>query len=127
MTKRKILFVDDEPINLFLVKTFMADVIDIETAESGEEAIKFIEENSDIVYMVVSDLRMPYMDGFELLTILKEQHPKIRRLLLTAYYENEEIRQKVNDGTIEKVFSKTGDMNNLKQEFMQYLEESVSH
>lgn len=67
----KILVVDDEKMMLMLVKRILSKEYDIITAESGEEAIKIFEaERPD---MVLSDLMMPEMDGYELHRILQEK------------------------------------------------------
>lgn len=117
----KILFVDDEPMNLLLIETYLSEVLQIETAESGKQAIEILEKDADKYFMIVSDLRMPAMDGFELLSIVKVKFPNIRRLLFTAYFNNDQINEKVANGTIEKVYQKTGDMTIFSQEFIDFV------
>ena len=119
--EKKVLFVDDEPINLFLIEKFLSKKITLETANSGNEVLEKIKNNQADYFMVVSDLRMPSMNGFELLTVIKNQYPHIKRLLLTAYHQTEEITDMVANGTVEKVYEKTGKMNEFSQEFSEYL------
>lgn len=117
---KKILFVDDEPINLILIEEFLATRISLVTALTGNEALEILDKNSDDFFMVVSDLKMPEMNGFELLNKVKQQFPLIRRLLLTAYYENEEITKQLSNGLIEKVYQKTGEMDEFADDFIKY-------
>ena len=68
---RKILIVDDEPIMLLLAERTLSPKYKIVKAKSGAEAIKIFEvEKPDLV---LSDLRMPEMDGYELHRILQEK------------------------------------------------------
>lgn len=122
---KKILFVDDEPMNLVLIEAYLSEMLDIETALSASDALALLDKDADKYFMIVSDLRMPLMDGFELLSIVREKHPDIRRLLYTAYFNTKEISAKVEDGTIEKVYQKTGDMNNFTQDFLNFLNPEI--
>lgn len=65
-----ILVVDDNRLNLVLVKKILADSYRVSTALSGAEAFKILED--DIADMILLDLHMPEMDGFEFLRIMNE-------------------------------------------------------
>lgn len=79
----KILIVDDEPlIRDALAFKLTKEGYEVETAEDGEKAIEKIENESfDIV---ISDVMMPFVSGFELLKILKERGTQAPVLLLTS-------------------------------------------
>lgn len=82
----RILFVDDEPevINGYRRLFFkLRNEWDQHFASSGEEALKIIEQNK--IDVVVSDMRMPGMDGDELLTIIQNKHPQILRIILSGH------------------------------------------
>lgn len=83
---KKILIVDDEiQILKSLTRMFMDTDYKIFTAQSSDEALKIIEtENID---MIISDMRMPLIDGYKLLNIVKEKYPKVIRILLSGYTE----------------------------------------
>lgn len=79
----KILIVDDEPlIRDALAFKLGKEGYHVATAEDGEQAIQIIDrEQFDII---ISDIMMPYVSGFELLRILKERELDAPVLLLTS-------------------------------------------
>lgn len=83
--KRKILFVDDEQNVLTGLKRMlrvMRDEWDMEFIESGEQALEFLSrEYTDVV---ISDIRMPGMDGLKLLAEIKQKYPHILRIVLSG-------------------------------------------
>jgi HD-like signal output (HDOD) protein len=84
----KILFVDDEPSMLRVLKIgmrSMADVWKMDFVGSGEEALALIEINSYDV--VVTDMRMPGLNGAQLLNHVLRRHPHIIRIVLSGYSE----------------------------------------
>jgi response regulator RpfG family c-di-GMP phosphodiesterase len=83
---KKILLVDDEvQILKALTRMFFDKDYELFTAENGAEALKLIEAND--IDMVISDMRMPVLDGYQLLSIVKEKYPKIIRVILSGYAE----------------------------------------
>lgn len=82
---RRILFVDDEPRILDgitrMLRPQRAELAVI-TAGSGLQALALLEQES--VDVVVSDMRMPGMDGAELLTQIRQRHPRIVRMILSG-------------------------------------------
>ncbi len=79
----KILIVDDEPlIRDALAFKLTKDGYQVDTAEDGEKAIEMVEGSTyDII---ISDVMMPFVSGFELLKILKERGTEAPVLLLTS-------------------------------------------
>jgi HD-like signal output (HDOD) protein/CheY-like chemotaxis protein len=81
---KKILLVDDElHILKALGRVFMDTDYEILTAESGDEALQMLATNS--VDLIMSDMRMPRMDGYELLVRVKKDYPDIIRIILSGY------------------------------------------
>jgi CheY-like chemotaxis protein len=83
---KKILIVDDEPAVLFALSEALADRrrgVKVATATSGGEAVALLE--SERVDLVVTDLRMPGMDGFELMAWLRRGFPHLPVIVMTAY------------------------------------------
>jgi len=79
-----ILVVDDEKNTREGVAKFLEELdYDVETASDGEGALKIIEEKKPDI--VLADIRMPGMDGINLLEKVKAKHPEISVILLTAY------------------------------------------
>lgn len=87
---KKILFVDDElQILRALCRVFMDTDYAIFKAESGQEALDFLKSN--YVDMIITDMRMPYMDGYELLSQVKKLYPDIIRIILSGYSDEKVI------------------------------------
>lgn len=79
----KVLVVDDEPtIRELLSASLRFAGFDVATAENGAEALKV--ERTFLADIVVLDIMLPDMDGFEVLTHLREQEPELPVLFLTA-------------------------------------------
>jgi two-component system, NtrC family, response regulator PilR len=79
-----VLIVDDEQMmrNL-LEKILIREGYKILSAENGAEALEILQLQS--VDIVISDIKMPRMNGFDLLKVLKEEHPDIGVIMMTAY------------------------------------------
>ena len=79
-----ILIVDDEQMmrNL-LEKILIREGYKILSAGNGVEALEILQ--SSRVDMVISDIKMPRMNGFDLLKVLKEEYPEIGVIMMTAY------------------------------------------
>lgn len=87
---KKILFVDDElQILKALGRIFMDTDYEIYTAESGAGALAFLEK--EVVDLIITDMRMPYMDGYELLTQVKKLYPNIIRIILSGYSDEKVV------------------------------------
>lgn len=83
---KRILVVDDEvQIVKALSRMFLETDYEIYTAENGMDALKLIESTE--IDMVISDMRMPVLDGYKLLSIVKEKYPKIIRIIISGYAE----------------------------------------
>jgi HD-like signal output (HDOD) protein len=90
--KTRVLFVDDEPAILRVLQMgmrSMTGVWDIEFAASGEEALVLIEKSPFDV--VVSDMRMPGMNGAQFLNQVWRMHPQTVRIVLSGYADLSEV------------------------------------
>jgi putative nucleotidyltransferase with HDIG domain len=88
--KRRILFVDDEPMVLKgLQRTLrkMRDEWEMSFTSSSKQALDIL--NSESFDVIVSDLRMPEMDGAQLLAEVKSKHPQVVRIILSGQVEQE--------------------------------------
>jgi DNA-binding NtrC family response regulator len=83
MTLPRVLVVDDKPNFLSLYRKLLADRMEVLTAGSAAEALEILAETQ--VEVVLSDIRMPGMDGIALLRELKARHPTIEVILVTAH------------------------------------------
>ena len=108
-----LLFVDDEPnILKALKRLFRSTEFTVLMAENGEEGLQILEQNP--VDLVISDMRMPQMDGAEFLSRVAERWPDTVRILLTGYADLESTIIAVNQGKIYSYCSKPWEDNDLK-------------
>jgi len=83
---RVVLITEDEEVNFFYLKTiFKKTEARIIRAKNGKEAVDIIRENGGDIDLVLMDLNMPVMDGYEAMRIIKSQHPEIPIIAQTAY------------------------------------------
>lgn len=108
-----LLFVDDEPnILKALKRLFRAAEYNVYTAESGIEGLEILKQSP--IDLIISDMRMPQMDGAEFLTQAATHWPDTLRILLTGYADLESTVMAVNKGRIYCYCSKPWDDNELK-------------
>src|SRR5689334_11966231 len=100
-----ILFVDDEQSILNTLKRiFMPENYTVFTALSAEEGLEILDKNP--VDIVVSDMRMPQMNGSEFLKIVAQKYPFTKRLLLTGHADISAAISAINEGGIDYYLSK---------------------
>jgi YesN/AraC family two-component response regulator len=90
--RRCVLFVDDEPRILEGIARMLRpqrNEMDILMAPGGEEALAMLATAP--VDVVVSDMRMPLMDGATLLAAVRERHPRIVRIILSGQSDRQTI------------------------------------
>lgn len=94
--KNRALFVDDEPMVLSGLRRMLRSLRhdwDMSFANSGKEALAMLEEQEFAV--IISDMRMPEMDGATLLNEVATRHPSVARLVLSGHAELEAILRAV--------------------------------
>jgi response regulator RpfG family c-di-GMP phosphodiesterase len=101
----KILFVDDEIHILESMKRQLRKRFQVETALNGSEALEILKNDGPFP-VIVSDMRMPGMDGIELLSAVKEMYPDTVRLMLTGNADQETAIEAVNKGQIFRFLNK---------------------
>ncbi len=97
--KDKILLVDDDAMVLSGLKRQLRSQFQIETALSGKEALKIIDEKGPFA-VVVSDYFMPGMNGIDFLCKVKKIDPHTVRMMLTGSADMSTAIQAVNEGSI---------------------------
>lgn len=103
--ERTILCVDDEPnILSSLKRLFRPTGHRVLTAESGESALAMLETES--IDLIISDMRMPVMNGAELLRQARLRQPHATRVLLTGYADMASTVAAINDGQIYRYIAK---------------------
>lgn len=82
---KQVLIVDDEPALLLSIKSGFEGNgrLQILTAENGRDALDILDRNR--LDLVVTDLRMPVMDGIQLLSVMSESFPEVPHIVMTAF------------------------------------------
>jgi DNA-binding NtrC family response regulator len=101
----KVLFVDDEPNILDAYKRQLRKKYQIETALGGEKGLELIKNNGPYA-VVVSDLRMPEMDGNVFLSRVKEMVPECVRIMLTGHADLKTALHAINESNIFRLLTK---------------------
>ena len=112
MSNEKILFVDDEHFVLEALTRQLHKSYPIETAKSATEALEILESKGPFA-VVVSDLRMPAMDGIALLTEVRKRHPNTTRVILSGDADLEKAIEAVNSGQVFRFLTKPCSANGL--------------
>jgi YesN/AraC family two-component response regulator len=114
---KRILFVDDEPMILQGIQHSLRGMRgewDVALANSGAEALETMAQTPFDV--VITDMRMPGMDGAQLLDLVKIKFPRTVRIILSGQSDRETILRSV--GPSHQYLSKPCDLDELKQRLM---------
>ncbi len=101
----KILFVDDEPAVLEGYKRILYPEFSVDIAEGATKAFATMEKNGPYS-VVISDMRMPAMNGAEFLSKVRESTPDTVRMLLTGYADLDAAIMAINQGNIFRFLTK---------------------
>ncbi|MEG4283166.1 SpoIIE family protein phosphatase [Microcoleus sp. A006_D1] len=112
-SKLKLMVVDDEPDNLdLLYRTFRRD-FQVYKADSALSALEVLDEQGEMA-VIISDQRMPEMNGTEFLGKTVERFPDTIRILLTGYTDVEDLVEAINAGQVFKYITKPWNPEELK-------------
>ena len=116
----RILYVDDEVINLELLQlTFMND-FEILVAESAEQGLELLAGNQDI-HVIISDLKMPVMNGLDFIKVVKDKHPEKVCMLLTGFMESDVMLEGFNKELLFRYLMKPWNKDELKETILEAL------
>ena len=110
---KRILFVDDEPMVLDGLRRMlrgMRNEWEMEFAASGHDALEMLDSKRFDV--IVTDMRMPGMDGCQLLNHVKELHPQVVRIVLSGHSDKDMILESI--GPVHQFLSKPCDAETIK-------------
>lgn len=113
MSDHQILFVDDEPHVLSAIRRGLRNDFKLVTAEGSKEALALFEQGKKFS-VIVSDCRMPEMDGIQLLERIAVISPNTIRILLTGNTDQETAVRAVNDGDVFRFLNKPCNSEQLK-------------
>ncbi len=100
-----VLFVDDNPVTLKVIEnTFAGESYDVMLAASGEEALLLVNEK--IPHVIVSDLRMPGIDGLDFLSRARQHNDHFIGIICTGYVDIDSIMQAVGSEAVWRYITK---------------------
>src|SRR6185312_11672792 len=120
-TRHKILVLDDDPVFLELYKEWLEQLPskpEIHTSTSGARAMALLE--SEPFRVLISDLKMPKMDGLQVLSIVRRRFPELRTVVMTGVAD-EEFRSRAYALGVDLFWLKPDTHQNM-QMFMECLE-----
>ncbi|MBF8983151.1 response regulator [Lutibacter sp. B2] len=123
MKNNTVLFVDDD---MNIINSLRRGLIDEEYkkefAYSGEEALKIMETTK--ISLIVTDMRMPKMNGLTLLKIISEKYPDVVKVVLSGYTQLPQILATINQVNIFKFVTKPW---NLEEELIPIIRQSIEY
>ena len=100
MEKLKILVLDDEKVFREEIEEFLEnDGFDVLLAAKPSEAFSIFTENE--VDILILDLRLPEMDGLEVLKLVKSQYPEVEVIMITGHGDMDAVIQAMRHGAVE--------------------------
>jgi DNA-binding NtrC family response regulator len=112
-----VLLVDDEPALLrALARWLRCSSLDVSCASSADEALGVLARRS--IDVLVSDIDMPGKSGFELLSIVRREHPSTVRMLLTGGATTDRALAAINEGEVARFFAKPLEPNVLRDSIL---------
>lgn len=95
--KHTILAIDDEQNNLALINRTLRNDYNLLLASSGEEALEIVREHGNEISLIVSDQKMPFMEGTEFFKQISEKYPDIVKILLTGHSNIDILVDSINE------------------------------
>lgn len=111
-SKKKVLCVDDEMINLLILKRILGKKYDVITADHGQKALDALENDREIG-LVISDMRMPEMTGLEFIREANKRFTNIKYFMLSGYAITDEIQDAIDSNLISEYFEKPADFDQI--------------
>lgn len=123
MVKNTVLFVDDEPLILSTIRRATEDeAFTAIFADGGEEALKIFEKRQ--ISVIVTDMRMPGMNGLTLLKAIRKNYPQTVRIVLSGYTQLSQVLAAVNQGDIFQFIPKPW---NMQEELLETVRRGIEH
>ena len=100
--KATILIVDDGPVQLKRTQLILKNAgFSVVTARDGVEAMNYLNSESPLPDLILTDILMPNMDGFELCTKVKDSFKDIPVIIVTSYNDEEKLKKAFDAGAVD--------------------------
>lgn len=118
----RILLVDDEEsVRQLLKRGLELDSHEVEIGFDGADGLEILQEQQGLFDLLITDIRMPEMDGIALAKAAKKHYPDLQILLMTGYAEQKE-RAKELEGIVEDVLAKPFSLGELREAIKKVLD-----
>ncbi|MGX5202443.1 ATPase, T2SS/T4P/T4SS family [Aliikangiella sp. IMCC44632] len=109
----QLLFVDDESnVLVALKRNFRKENYDIHLAKDPIEALELLKKQS--IHLIISDFKMPKMNGADFLRKVKDEYPQIVRIMLTGQADTNAVMTAINEGAVYKFILKPWNDDDLR-------------
>lgn len=120
LARARVMVVDDEPMNLDLLRRTLQKQFEIVTAESAAEALRWLGEHGGDVRVILCDQLMPGLSGTELAAEVRARWPQIRFVLVTGVDENEDVVAAHRAGVVDEIVAKPWNAARLREKLASY-------
>jgi DNA-binding NtrC family response regulator len=110
--KHVLLVEDEDTVRNALSRMLVREGYRVHVAENGEEGLRVLKEKP--IHLVISDYSMPKMTGLEFLKLVRERHPDVVRVMLTANPNSEVVVRSINEGEVYRFIRKPWDKTALR-------------
>lgn len=117
--KVKIIYIDDEEVNVMLFEINFSVNFEVYSGCSGFEGLELLDKHPD-VKVIISDMKMPKMNGIEFIKIAKQKYPEKKFYILTGFEITEEIQDALQSGLIQKYFRKPFDIQEIENSIIEH-------
>ncbi|MGG1878599.1 response regulator [Paenibacillus cisolokensis] len=125
MSRQRVLIVDDQNgIRILLMEVFSSEGYETFQAANGKIALEIVKQHSPD--LVLLDMKIPGMDGLEILKHIKQMDPEIKVIMMTAYGELDMIKEATELGALMH-FTKPFDIDEMRQAVNSQLKGTTSH
>ena len=124
--KPNILYVDDEEINTTVFQLTFSKVLEVVTADSSIKGMEILNKDPDIKF-VISDMRMPAMNGLEFIRKIKNVCAHIPCSILSGYQQSPEILTALDNGEIVEYLMKPFNKGAIEELVLKHVNSSTGN
>jgi putative two-component system response regulator len=120
--RKNVLVVDDEPAILLLLERLLEDKYHIFTATDGLNALDVITQNKETLNLVITDIKMPKMDGISLLKEIHDRYPRLGVMMISAHGDINTAVEVMKQGARDYIPKPLPEFGEIERRIESYLE-----